>query len=217
MTPELLKYIEAHSDPEPEYLFRLERATNLRLINGRMCSGHLQGRLLKMLVGMIKPKRVLELGTFSAYSALCIAEGLPSDGLLHTVEADDELEDFIRQALATAPNGARVTLHIGDAIEVMREWPDEYFDLIFIDADKKQYPEYYEEALRLIPEGGYLIADNTLWDGHVVEPEYATDRQTAAICRFNDSVATDPRVERVIIPLRDGLTLIRKLNCRETR
>lgn len=217
MTEDLIKYAEQHSDAEPENLYQLERATNLQLLNGRMCSGHLQGRLLKMLVTMIRPQRVLELGTFSGYSALCIAEGLEPTAELHTVETDDELEDFIRNSFGTSPHGKKIALHIADALAYMAEQKAESFDLIFIDADKKQYPEYYEESLRLVRKGGYIIADNTLWDGHVLHDAPPGDRQTAAICRFNDMVAADPRVEKVMIPLRDGLTLIRKLNSNQTR
>lgn len=209
MTQDLEDYIEAHIDPEPEELRRIDRATNIRLLNGRMCSGHIQGRLLKMLVRMIRPRRVLELGTFSGYSALCMAEALEPGATLHTVEVDDELEDFIRANLASAPAGERISLHIGDAMETMRGWDDGAFDLIFIDADKRAYADYYGEALRLLQPGGFIIADNTLWDGHVVEG-CRHSSQTEGIIRFNDLVASDPRVEKAIVPLRDGLTLIRK-------
>lgn len=209
MTQDLEDYIEAHIDPEPEELRRIDRATNIRLLNGRMCSGHIQGRLLKMLVRMIRPRRVLELGTFSGYSALCMAEALQPGATLHTVEVDDELEDFIRANLASAPAGENITLHIGDAMETMRGWDDGAFDLIFIDADKRAYADYYGEALRLLQPGGFIIADNTLWDGHVVEG-CRHSSQTEGIIRFNDLVASDPRVEKAIVPLRDGLTLIRK-------
>lgn len=217
MSPELQDYIENHIDPEPEHLHMLERRTNIHLINGRMCSGHLQGRLLKMLVTMIDPKKVLELGTFSGYSALCMAEGLREEATIHTVEADDELEDFIRAAIESSPYGKRIQLHIGDAIEFMRGCEPESFDLIFMDADKRQYTDYFEAGLPLLRPGGYLIADNTLWDGHVIDPACFNDKQTAAIRLFNDTVAADSRVEKVIIPLRDGLTLIRKLNTEELR
>ncbi|MDE6794664.1 MAG: O-methyltransferase [Muribaculaceae bacterium] len=204
------EYIEAHIDREPDYLYKIDRLTNLRLLNGRMCSGHLQGRLLKMLTSMIAPKRVLELGTFSGYSALCIAEALSDDARLDTIEVDDELEDFIRENLASSPHGHKVCLHIGDATEIMRQWTESEFDLIFIDADKRQYDDYYAAALPLLRPGGYIIADNTLWDGHVTEINPRSS-QTLGIMRFNDMVASDPRVEKVIIPLRDGLTIIRKL------
>ena len=209
MTQDLEDYIEAHIDPEPEELRRIDRATNIRLLNGRMCSGHIQGRLLKMLVRMIRPRCVLELGTFSGYSALCMAEALEPGATLHTVEVDDELEDFIRANLASAPAGENITLHIGDAMETMRGWDDGAFDLIFIDADKRAYADYYGEALRLLQPGGFIIADNTLGDGHVVEG-CRHSSQTEGIIRFNDLVASDPRVEKAIVPLRDGLTLIRK-------
>lgn len=212
MTPELENYIERHIDAEPANLYELNRQTNIRLLNGRMCSGHLQGRLLKMLVAMINPRRVLELGTFSGYSALCIAEGLSDDATLDTVEVDDEMEDFIRDAFRKSPVGDRISLHIGDGTEVTRRFADETFDLIFIDADKRQYAEYFEESMRVLKPGGFIIADNTLWGGHVVEPDHQKDRQTAGILRFNDLVAADSRVETVIIPLRDGLTILRKLN-----
>lgn len=212
MSPELQDYIDRHIDPEPNHLHRLERATNIHLINGRMCSGHLQGRLLRMLTEMIRPKRVLELGTFSGYSALCIAEGLDDGAFIDTVEADDELEDFIRTALSSSPAGEKVRLHISDALEFMKGCKPESYDMIFMDADKRDYPRYYEVAFPLLRPGGYILADNTLWDGHVIEPDHARDPQTAGIMRFNDIVAADPRVQKVIIPLRDGLTIIRKPN-----
>lgn len=211
MSAEIEKYILNHIDAEPDHLHQLERATNIHLINGRMCSGHLQGRLLKMLVTMIRPKRVLELGTFSGYSALCIAEGLEDEARLITVEADDELEDFIMKAFSKSPHSKKIQLHISDAIEFCRSMPDNSFQLIFIDADKRQYPEYFSEAMRLTEPGGYIIADNILWDGHVVNPDHDKDPQTSAIIVFNDMVAADSRCEKVIIPLRDGLTIIRKL------
>lgn len=209
MNDKIYDYIESHIDAEPENLRSLERTTNLHLVNGRMCSGHLQGRLLKMLVGMIKPQNVLELGTFSGYSALCMAEGLEQDSHIDTVEADDELEDFILRAFRSSPHGSKITLHIGDALEFMARTPAQSYDLVFMDADKRQYKSYYEAALRLLTPGGYIIADNTLWYGHVMEPAHDRDPQTRGIKEFNDAVASDPRVEKVILPLRDGLTLIR--------
>lgn len=206
----LESYIRKHIDAEPENLRQLDRLTNLRLINGRMCSGHLQGRLLKMLVTMISPRTAIELGTFSGYSALCIAEGMPAEGRLHTFEIDDELEDFIREGFAESPFGEKITLHIGDCARQLEEWKKESVDFVFIDADKREYCKYYRLILPLVRKGGYIIADNTLWDGHVVEPEEKHSAQTRGIIEFNDMVASDPGVERVIIPLRDGLTIIRK-------
>lgn len=214
MKEDILKYVESHSDREPDYLYRHERLTNIRLINGRMCSGHLQGRVLKMLVGMIDPQRALELGTFTGYSALCIAEGLSDHGHLDTVEADDELKDFIDEAFENSPYARKITLHISDALTFIKRADNEYYDFIFIDADKRQYPEYYEECMRVLKPGGYILADNTLWDGHVIEPLKAKDRHTEAIMRFNDIVAADTSVEKVILPIRDGLTIIRKLKAK---
>ncbi|MDE7413567.1 MAG: O-methyltransferase [Muribaculaceae bacterium] len=204
-------YIRDHIDAEPENLRHLDRLTNIRLINGRMCSGHIQGRLLKMLVEMIKPRHALELGTFSGYSALCIAEGMDEDARLDTFEIDDELEDFIREAFAASPHGKKITLHIGDAAKEIGQWPRESLDLIFIDADKREYREYYRITFPLLRSGGFIIADNTLWDGHVTEPEEKHSAHTREIIAFNEMVKNDPRVEKVILPLRDGLTIIRKI------
>lgn len=207
-------YIASHSDSEPEGLAALRRKANIRLVNGRMVSGHTQGRLLKMMVALSGAARVLELGTFAGYSALCLAEGLPEGGEVHTLEADDELEDFIRSEALSLPYGDRIRLHIGDACRLMQEMADSEgfkpFDLIFIDADKRQYCSYYELAKRLLRPGGLILADNTLWDGHVTDPAYDRDRQTRAIREFNDLVAADCETDKVMLPLRDGLTLIRK-------
>ncbi len=208
---ELDDYILAHIDPEGEMLARLDRDTHLFHLRPRMCSGHLQGRLLKMFVRMVKPRRILELGTFTGYSALCLAEGLPDGGELHTVEIDDELEDFIREHLARSPFGDRITLHIGDARDVLARKDAGMFDLVFIDANKRQYCEYYDLVFDHVSPGGFIIADNTLWDGKVVEPGKKIDAQTQGILDFNDKVARDPRVEKVILPLRDGLTIIYKI------
>lgn len=210
MTPDIELYAQEHTTPESETLRRLVRAANLHLVNGRMCSGHLQGRLLAMLTAMAAPHRVLELGTFAAYSALCIAEGLGEEARLVTIEHNDELEDFIRARLAESEHGHKVEPMFGDAMELMAAMKDATFDLIFIDADKRQYPDYYREAKRLLAPGGTIIADNTLWDGHVADPAYDRDPQTRGIRAFNDLVASDPDVTQVMLPLRDGLTLIRR-------
>ena len=203
-------YILNHIDAEPEHLYRLERDTHLRLLYSRMCSGHLQGRLLKMLVRMAKPERILELGTFSGYSAQCLAEGLLSaDAQVHTIEIEDELEDFLRQHFADSPVGHRIHLHIGDASQILPQL-NLMFDLVFIDANKRHYPQYYELVLPWLTPGGFIIADNTLWDGKVAEPHAKIDPQTEGILSFNQMVAADPRVEKVIIPVRDGLTIIYK-------
>lgn len=203
-------YMESHSDTEPDYLARINREAHVRLLNPRMISGHFQGRILKMLVRMIRPKHVLEIGTFAGYSALCLAEGLPEDGHVHTIEIDDELECFIRDQLAQSPLSERITLHIGDALDIIPHM-NQSFDLVFIDADKRLYREYYELVLTQMPAGGFILADNTLWDGKVLqEKPVSNDFQTIAIKAFNDFVATDTRVEKVILPLRDGLTLMMK-------
>lgn len=204
-------YILQHMDEESDYLKALYRQTHLKLINPRMTSGHLQGRLLKMLVQMIRPHRILEIGTFAGYSALCMAEGLDEDARIHTYEIDDELEDFTRSWIEGSPHGHKVCFHIGNAINEVPHL-GETFDLVFMDGDKRQYMDYYEMALRYTSPNAIILADNTLWDGHVVEKAYLCDRQTAAINEFNAFVASDMRVEKLILPLRDGLTMIRKRN-----
>ncbi len=209
MTEDIEKYVLAHSEPEGDYLYRLYRATNIHTIHGRMASGHLQGRLLKMLVSMIRPKNILEVGTFSGYSAICMAEGLDEGGKVWTFEINDEMEDFTRPWIANSPVADKIDFRIGDA-NVEAPKLGVTFDLAFVDGDKRTYVETYEMVLRLLRPGGYIIADNTLWDGHVTDPAYDHDHQTQGIRRFNDHVAADNRVEQVIVPLRDGLTLIRK-------
>lgn len=209
MTEDIEKYVLAHSEPEGDYLYRLYRATNIYTIHGRMASGHLQGRLLKMLVSMIRPKNILEVGTFSGYSAICMAEGLDEGGKVWTFEINDEMEDFTRPWIENSPVADKIDFRIGDAnIEAPKLGVT--FDLAFVDGDKRTYVETYEMVLRLLRHGGYIIADNTLWDGHVTDPAYDHDHQTQGIRQFNDYVAADNRVEQVIVPLRDGLTLIRK-------
>ena len=202
-------YILAHTDPEPDYLYRLWRATNVHTIHGRMASGHLQGRLLKMLVRMIRPQRVLEVGTFSGYSAISMAEGLPDDGHLYTFEINDEMEDFTRPWIEGSPVASKITFIIGDAL-IEAPKLGLTFDLAFIDGDKRTYRDCYEMVMTILRPGGFILADNTLWDGHVVDHDYDRDRQTQGIETFNDYIAADDRVEQVILPLRDGLTLIRK-------
>lgn len=202
-------YILRHIDAEGELLHALWRDTQLRLSYGQMASGHLQGRLLKMLVQMTKPLRVLELGTFSGYSALCMSEGLLPEAELHTIEIFDEMEDFIRSWFARSPHASQLHLHIGNALDIIPTLPTPW-DLVFIDADKRQYVEYYYMIVPLMKPGGFIIADNTLWYGHVLEEHpRKSDLQTLGVQAFNDIVASDPRVEKVILPLRDGLTLIR--------
>jgi len=207
----LEEYISAHIAPESTLLRDIYRETNLRLLNPRMASGHIQGRLLKMLVTMIRPQTVLEVGTYSGYATLCLAEGLTAQGTVHTVEIDDELEDFIRKGLEKSPFREKIELHIGDVLKVVPELGLTY-DLIFLDGEKTQYPQYYSSFMEWLRPGGYMIADNTLWDGHVVDSNYDKDPQTASVKRFNDMVAADERVEVAMIPIRDGLTIIRKID-----
>jgi len=210
MTEQLEDYILAHIDAEPQPLQRIDHDTHVQNIYWHMCSGHLQGRLITMLTRMVRPQQVLELGTFSGYSALCLAEGLPDDNChVDTIEVDDEQEDFIREHLAKSPYGKRVSLHIGDARDVAPQL-DKLYDLIYIDANKRQYVEYYELAMDYLKPGGFMIADNTLWAGKVVDEKAQNEAQTRGIIAFNDRVAHDNRVNKVIIPLRDGLTLIYK-------
>ena len=207
---ELEKYVLSHIDAEGDYLYRLYRATNIHLLHGRMASGHLQGRLLKMLVEMVKPENILEVGTFSGYSSICLAEGLAEGGKVYTFEINDEQEDFTRPWIEGSHVADKIEFIIGDAItEAPRLGIT--FDMAFIDGDKRTYIETYEMALKVMRPGGFIVADNTLWDGHVVDPAYDHDQQTIGIRNFNDHISLDPRVEKVILPLRDGLTLIKIL------
>lgn len=204
------EYILQHIDPEGDYLHALYRDTHLKLLYPRMASGHLQGRMLKMFVRMIKPSCILEIGTYSGYSALCMAEGLPEGGMIHTFEINDEQEEFTRPWFDGSPYADRIKLYIGDALQLVPQL-GLTFDLAFVDGDKRRYVDYYEMILPRLSDGGYIIADNTLWDGHVLEEHpHTSDLQTQGIKAFNDLVARDERVEKVILPLRDGLTIIRK-------
>ncbi len=208
------EYIEQHSSQETDALRQITHDTNVYQLNPHMLSGQVQGRLLSMLSCMIQPEHILEFGTFTGYSALCLAEGLTEDGVLHTIEHNDELEDTIRHNLSLSPLGKKIKLHIGDAKLMLgadAELRDTIYDLVFIDADKREYSEYYDLVFPLVRQGGFILADNTLWDGHIIEAEYDKDKQTIGLRRFNDTVAKDTRVEKVILPLRDGLTIIRKL------
>lgn len=209
MNYELDNYVLSHIEPEGDYLHRLYRDTNIRLLHGRMASGHLQGRLLKMLVRMIRPQNILEVGTFSGYSAICMAEGLDEGGMVYTYEINDEQEEFTRPWIENSTVADKIRFIIGDAVA---EAPllGITFDMAFIDGDKRTYLQAYEMALSVVRKGGFILADNTLWDGHVIDHAYDNDRQTHGIKAFNDFIAHDPRVECVILPLRDGLTLIRK-------
>ena len=218
----LEEYISEHSTPENEVLADITRETYVHVLNPHMLSGHVQGRVLSMLSYMIKPKRILELGTFTGYSALCLAEGLAEGGKLITIEHNDELEETIRRNLSRSPLSDRIELIIGDAKEVLQRsglsgeaglcsFSEAVYDLVFIDADKREYCAYLDLVYPLVPVGGFILADNTLWDGHIIDPAYDKDKQTLGLRAFNDKLKEDDRFEQVILPLRDGLTIIRKI------
>ena len=211
----LEEYISLHTSPENEVLEAITRDTHVHILNPHMLSGHVQGRVLSMLSHMIRPKRILELGTFTGYSALCLAEGLAEGGRLITIEHNDELEETIQRNLSRSPLCERIELIIGDAVEVISNqfsvFSNQPFDLVFIDADKREYCAYLEAVYPLVPVGGFILADNTLWDGHIIDPAYDKDKQTLGLRTFNDKLKEDDRFEQVILPLRDGLTLIRKI------
>ena len=203
------EYILSHSDDEGALLKALERDAHVNLLRPRMLSGHLQGRILKMFCRMMQPRRVLEIGTYTGYATLCLAEGLPEDGLVHTLEINDEMEDFIFKYLNQSPLQEKIRVHFGDAMEIIPQL-DEQFDLGFIDADKRLYSAYYDLVFPKVRAGGLILADNTLWDGKVVETIPASDKQSLGILAFNEKIKQDERVEKVILPLRDGLTMIWK-------
>ena len=205
-------YIESHSTPESDLLRFITRDTYRNVLNPRMVSGHIQGRLLSMISRMIQPKRILELGTFTGYSAICLASALPEGGILDTLELNDELEDLILEGFSKAGLEDRIRLHIGDCRELLAAMPsDRIYDLIYIDANKRDYCEYYDLVFPHLKTGGWILADNVLWDGKVCAEKPSADRQTQGILRFNEMVASDPRVENVILPIRDGLNIIRKI------
>lgn len=211
MESPLEKYIEIHSSFSNEALDWLERQTNIRTNYPRMLTGKVQGEFLYMMTRMIYPRNVLEIGTFTGYSAICMALALEGEGHIDTLEINDELEDLILEGFERAGVSGRVSLHIGDAVEFMRgQDGKKLYDLTFIDANKREYPDYYELALTLTRPGGFILADDVLWDGKVYAEQVPTDKQTSGIVRFNDLAASDPRVETVILPVRHGLSIIRK-------
>lgn len=203
------QYIESHIDKEPDVLYQLYRETNIKYINGLMASGHIQGRLLVMLCKMINPERVLEIGTFTGYATICLAEGTDENTVIDTIEINDEFEDIINYWISKAGFSEKVRLHIGDAMKIIPEMKDG-FDLVFMDMDKRDYLKCYQMLLPKVRPGGYILADNTLWYGKVLTKISRKDAQGLAITEFNNYIANDQRVEKVILPLRDGLTLIRK-------
>lgn len=204
------QYILNHITPEDDFLKELDRETHLKVLRSRMLSGHLQGQILSMISCMIRPQCILEIGTFTGYSALCLAKGLANDGQMHTIEIDDELESIARKYFEKAGLTDRIFQHIGDARKIIPTI-NQRFDLVFIDADKREYSEYYRLVFNRISVGGFLLADNILWNGKVVEPEAAEEEQTQGILDFNNMVQNDPRVRNVILPVRDGIMLVQKV------
>lgn len=206
----LEKYIHDNSSPEPELLHELDRQTHLRVLNPRMISGHIQGKFLELLVKMFQPKHILEIGTFTGYSALCMAAGLDENTTIDTCEVDDELEPLAQSFFDKSPDGNKIKLHIGSALEIAPRL-GKCFDMVFIDGDKREYPAYYNMLFdnNLIHSGSILLADNILWYGKVAQPVAHNDHHTQAIIEFNRMVADDDRVESVILPLRDGINIIR--------
>ena len=204
---DLENYIEAHTSVEDDVLLELRRQTHLKILRPRMVSGPVQGQLLSMLCRMIRPEAVLEIGTFTGYSAICMARGLEQNGHVDTIERDDELEDFTRPWFSKAGVEDKITLHIGDALNVITTM-NKTFDLVFMDGDKREYPAYYEAVIPKIKPGGFLLADNILWNGKVVESPDPGDEYTKGILKFNKMVKEDSRVEQVTLPIRDGLMMI---------
>lgn len=210
MTEEIEQYILEHTGPESNLLKELSRETQHKILLSRMLSGHLQGKILEMISKMIRPESILEIGTYTGYSAICLAQGLTDSGKLHTIEVNDELESFIRHYIEKSGLANKIELHIGNAIEIMPNI-DKEFDLIFIDGDKRQYLDYYKIAFEKVKKGGFILADNVLWSGKVVLPLHPNDDYTAGILEFNSFVQSDARVENVILPLRDGIMMVRKI------
>ncbi len=206
---EIEEYAIAHTENEPLVLKELARETNAKMVNPRMLCGKLQGKLLYMISKMIKPKRILEVGTFTGYSAICLAQGLDKEGVLHTIEINEELEDFIRKYLEKAHLNKKVVLHIGNAMEVIPTL-DEDFDLVYIDADKPNINYYYKLIIDRVTPGGFIIVDNVLWSGKVLQTPDKKDMDTISIIQFNEMVQNDERVENLMLPFRDGLSIIRK-------
>ena len=204
------EYILSHIDPEPELLKRMTREAHVKLLRPRMISGNIQGRLLKILTSMFKPQNILEIGTYTGYSTICLAEGAPSTSKIVTIEIDDEMESFIKKYFQESEYGHKIDLIIGDAVELMHDFEDDFFDLIFIDGNKRDYCAYYEIAFNKLRNGGIILADNTLWNGKVVDENFRKDNQTKGVLEFNKLIKEDTRIEKAILPIRDGLTIIQK-------
>lgn len=204
------QYVEQHSQQEPELLQKLQRETFQKILQPRMLSGHFQGRVLSMLAKLIRPKSILEIGTYTGYSALCLAEGMQTEGNLYTIDKNEELEDFQRKYFDLSPWGKQIHQYVGNALEIIQQI-DVEFDLVFIDADKQNYPNYFDIILPKIKSGGVILSDNVLWSGKIVESVKKGDNDTKALLLYNKKINEDPRVETVLLPIRDGLTVTRVL------
>ena len=207
--PAISAYAEKHTSPESSVLQELNRETHARILMPRMLSGHLQGRVLSMISHMIKPKLILEIGTYTGYSAICLAEGLLPDGHLHTIDINDELQPLVKSYITKAGLENKITAHYGNALNLIPTLPGP-FDLVFIDADKINYSNYYKLVFEKIHSGGYIIADNVLWSGKILEEKNKVDKDTRALIDFNEMISNDERVEKVLLPIRDGLMVVRK-------
>jgi caffeoyl-CoA O-methyltransferase len=209
LDPAIERYALAHTHTEPEILAQLNRETWLKMLQPRMLSGHMQGRLLSLFSKLIRPERILEIGTYTGYSAICMAEGLAADGILHTIDVNEELETMLRQYISKAGMTEKISLHFGSALEIIPQL-DEKWDLVFIDADKENYLNYFNLVIDAIRPGGLIIADNVLWSGKVLQDAATNDEETKAIQNFNKAVSSDTRVECQLLPIRDGLMVLRK-------
>ena len=207
---EIEQFVEAHTRPEPEVLKQLNRETYAKVLMPRMLSGHVQGQVLRMLSLMIKPKNILEVGTFTGYSGICLSEGLQEGGKLITIDVNAELEEMVRRYFKQAGVENKIDYRIGNAMQIIPSL-NEKFDLVFIDADKENYSNYYDLVFDKVNTGGYIIADNVLWSGRVVEPESRMDKDTKAIVAYSKKVCADKRMETVLFPVRDGLLISRKV------
>ncbi len=211
ISEQLSQYCENHTSPESSLLADLNRETFANVLAPRMLSGHLQGKLLSFFSKLIQPSAILEIGTYTGYSALCLAEGLKSNGILHTIDINEELETRIRKFINASPYAENITLHIGDALQIIPTL-EETFELVFMDADKENYSTYYDLIIDKLPHGAVIIADNVLWSGKILDhKELAKDNDTKELDAFNKKVHNDPRVENILLPIRDGLMVVRKL------
>lgn len=209
ISEDLDNYIVNHSEDEPALLKQLSRETHLKILQPRMLSGHYQGRLLSLISKIINPKAILEIGTYTGYSALCLAEGLQNSGVLHTIDINEELYDFQRKYFDASPYGKQIIQHMGNAVDIIKSL-DHQFDLVFIDADKEDYPAYFELIIDKLNPGGIILSDNVLWSGKIIEPLVEGDEATKALLQYNQMLKNDPRIETVVLPVRDGLTISRK-------